>query len=259
MVDLLKRIMGRFQKRPFDEEVASLFREYGVDPNTLKFMDDFAAAAHEVIERATQDGTAKGKDIAVQLSYHVGILDSNSGNVEQAAVVWRQAVTLGKDSTSPVVLALAALMAFVLVDTGMVSREEEETLLYQAMELGEKSNTPLGLNAAANAALGIGLYLAHGWFAGEEAHQAWRRAVELGRRSSNDAGWETAAMAAFNLGEALELESSIKRLVPLKLEAEGWLQQAIDLGLKSGTGEGQVWAQRAKNLLDRLQQQDELS
>lgn len=246
MEALLKRVIRLFRRNSFDDVFAPLLAEYGVDLDQLKSTEDFAVATREVIERATQDGTARGKDVAAELSSQSGVKYFTTGNVEQAAVAWRLTVTLGKSSSALRVLGLAAAAAFALADKSPVGDEERLELCYEAIELGEKSATPLGLAAAAGGASGVAVSLKH--HDKEGAKGQWRRAEELGRRSGIPEGLETAAMSAVSLGLALESEHA-------KLEAGEWYQRAIDLGLKSGTGGGKTWARGAKALLDGLRQQ----
>ena len=246
MEALLKRVIRLFRRNSFDDVYSSLLAEYGVDLGQLKSAQDVADATHAVIERATRDGTARGRDVAAELSYKLGLGYFVTGNLEQAAVALRQTVTLGKTSSAPRVLGLAAAAAFGLADKLPVAGEKGLELCYEAMELGERSATPLGLSAAAGGASGVAVSLKHHDMEG--AKRAWRRAEELGRRSGTPEGLETAAMCAVSLGIALESERA-------KLEAEEWYQRAIDLGLKSRTGGGKTWARGAKALLDGLRHQ----
>lgn len=258
---MFRTIRGWFRHSPrqlttgsFDKEVMPLLYEYGVDPNGLKSIEDLTASLQEVIDRAYRERTARGTDVAAQLSYSLGVLLFASGNPGQAATAFRRAVEIGKRSASSLTLEKAAICALGMGDHGMATGEEEEGLLYDAMILGEGSNTASGLFAAARGAQALGLlYAQHDK---EGARLVWRKATELGRKSGTQDGLEIGAIASWNIGADLEREWNRTRSARTKLQAEQAFRDAVELGISSTTQRGRGYANLASDAIGKMEERE---
>lgn len=139
-----------------------------------------------------------------QAAFNLGLLHSETGDDEGAALVWERAIELGSRAAHPSGWDPAGLAAFNLghlyARRGDAARARER--LEDVGRITEPGGTPLGLMASAKAALALASMAEREGLLGEsDAARHYRRAIELGRACGLADGALAAAQAAIGLGE----------------------------------------------------------
>lgn len=203
--------------------------------------DEAMAMFARAIERSYRVGDPVGRQRRAGVLTRLGILDQEAGNAEGARHRYEEALRLGADTDSGLLLGMLTQAAFNL---GLLQTDKgDETAAVgsweRAMSLGVRAGHPSGWDPAAVAAFNLGhLHVRRGDLA--LARRAFGQVCSLGEPAGTPLGLMAAAKAELALASLAESEG-----LPGEADASRHHERAVTLGRASHMPDGALAAVQA--------------
>jgi tetratricopeptide (TPR) repeat protein len=210
--------------------------------------DEAMAHFARAVERSFRVGDPVGRQRRAGVLSRLGILDQEAGNAERACQRYREALELGSDTDSSLLLGMLTQAAFNLglLDTDRGDEAAARASWERAIALGQRAGHPSGWDPAAVAAFNLGHLCAR---RGEtaRARELLEQAARIAEPSGTPIGLMAAAKSELALG-GLEAEDGLAG----EPEAVRHYARAVELGRASEAPEGAFAALQASLALGEL-------
>jgi tetratricopeptide (TPR) repeat protein len=210
--------------------------------------DEAVALFARAVERSYRVGDPVGRQRRAGVLTRLGILDQEAGNLPRARQRYEEALRLGSDTDSSLLLGMLTQAAFNLglLDTDAGNDEAAQKSWERAMRLGARAGHPSGWDPAAVAAFNLGhLHARRGEIV--RAREAFTSVAELGEPSGTPLGLMAVAKAELALAGMAETEG-----LSGEPEAVHHYHRALALGRTSGLPDGALAALQSAVALGEL-------
>lgn len=198
------------------------------------------AARHfeRAVERSFRLPEPTGRHRRAGVLTRLAILDQESGRLDRAQVRYREALDLGRDTSSQQVLGMLTQAAFNLGLLHSEAGDDERAVAHwsSALELGLRAGHPGGWDPAAVAAFNLGHHFSRRGDT-EQARRMFRAVARVGEPAGTALGRMACAKASLALASFAEQEGLLGTH-----EAEREYQRAVRFGRDSGLAEGALAA-----------------
>jgi tetratricopeptide (TPR) repeat protein len=203
--------------------------------------DEAIALFARAVERSYRVGDPVGRQRRAGVLTRLAILDQEAGNLPRARQRYEEALTIGSDTESSLLLGMLTQAAFNLglLDTDDGNDDAARRSWERAMALGARAGHPSGWDPAAVAAFNLGhLHARRGEL--DRARQVLASVGEIAEPAGTPLGLMAVAkaelaLASMDEGDGLAGES----------EAARHYRRALEVGRASGLGEGAFAAMQA--------------